>query len=257
MSRSANFRPAAKYVYQGDWLGCMYTGINSIINSYRLEYRGGKYIEPQRLFDCSMGRLKSLLGDLACLLACLFSRPPTRTYERVFLSVRSPAAHLRMAHYRSGRGSVCHLGAVSQQLQVSRLHPNGLLTRRLLDVETKHQAVQISQPGKVPTLHHRLHRLRYVHRQRPNRCSDIPKRWISRNDFLVVVEQRNLPDLGPEAVVRKLFHESGEVLGWRVAVEADVQGGFDKKDLEEGEVGVFAWRGDSVRGGGGGDGAAG
>jgi hypothetical protein len=230
----------------------MYTGMNSIIN----RVQEGVYLEPQRLLDCSMGRLKSLLGD-ACLLACFLSRPPTHTYERVFLSVPQPSCALAHGALSKRSGVSIPLWGCLAAVAVSRLHRNGLLTRRLLDVETKHQAVQISQPGKVPTLHHRLHRLRYVHRQRPHRWSDIPKCWISRNDFLVVVEQRNLPDLRPEAVVRKLFHESGEVLVWRVAVEAGVKGGFDKKDLEEGEVGVFAWRGDSVRGGGGGDGAAG
>src|SRR2546423_109265 len=129
-----------------------------------------------------------------------------------------------------------------------RLHANGVLVGRLLNVESKHQPIQILQPDEIPTLHHRLDRPRNVDCRCPDWRSNVPERRIICDNLLVIVEQRHLPELGPKAIIWELFDEGGEGVVGRVALKARIEGGLDEKDFQEGEIRVFGRSGDGVGG---------
>ncbi len=148
----------------------------------------------------------------------------------------------------------------------SALNNDTLPPRPLFDMKSKHQPVQIPQPGILPmTPHHPLDTPRHIHRSRPACRTRASQPRIACDEFLVGVQQLRLPRLGAEAAGRDGLDEGGEVGGGRGALEADVDGGFDDEEFEAGEVGVFGRVGCGGGGcgggvddrGGGGGGAAG
>ena len=129
--------------------------------------------------------------------------------------------------------------------------PRGLL--RVLDVEAKDQSEQVAQPGEVAALHHLLDGFRDLARLGPDGRADVAEGRVAADDFLVVLQQAELPALAAEGP----FREGGDELwegdwvgrgggGAVGAYETGIEGCFDKEEFEESEIGIFGGGCDGV-----------